>query len=74
MIHHALIDDTAGVLFVLAANAAFWFFLERRTGWKLFQFIPPLIFIYVLPAVFSNAGLIPHEHGVYSFMGDIILP
>lgn len=74
MIHHALIDDTAGVLFVLAANAAFWFFLERRTGWKLFQFIPPLIFIYVLPAVFSNAGLIPHEHGVYAFMGDIILP
>ena len=49
-----LITGSAGILFVLAGNAALWFFLEKRTGWKLFNFLPPLIFIYVTPAFFSN--------------------
>lgn len=70
----ALIEHSAGVLFVLAGNAAFWFFLERRTGWRLFNFIPPLIFIYILPAVFSNTGLLPGKSPVYDWMGDMLLP
>lgn len=70
----SLITGDAGILFVLAANAALWFFLEKRTGWKLFNFVPPLIFIYLLPAVFSNSGLITNDSGVYDWMGDIILP
>jgi len=69
-----LITNSAGVLFVLAGNAAFWFFLAKRTGWKLFSFVPPLIFIYVLPAFFSNLGLIPRSSPAYDWMGDTILP
>ncbi len=72
--HDALIHSDAGILFVLAANAALWFFLEKRTGWKLFNFMPPLIFIYLLPAVFSNTGLISGHSEVYGWMGDNILP
>lgn len=63
-----------GLLFVLAANAAFWFWLERRTGWSLFEYIPPLLWIYILPAVFSNTGLIVHDAPVYGWMGDVLLP
>jgi uncharacterized membrane protein len=70
----ALVTSTSGLLFVLAANAALWFWLERRTGWTLFEYVPPLIFIYVLPAVFSNTGLITHEAAVYDWMGDVLLP
>jgi uncharacterized membrane protein len=70
----ALITDSAGILFILAGNAAFWFFLEKKTGWKLFSFIPPLLFIYILPAFFSNLGLIPGKSGVYDWMGDNLLP
>lgn len=70
----SLISGSAGILFVLAGNAAFWFFLERRTGWRLFSFVPPLIFIYVAPAFFSNLGLIPGSSGVYDWMGDYLLP
>lgn len=69
-----LITDSAGILFILAANAAFWFYLEKKTGWKLFNFIPPLIFIYVLPAVFSNTGIITGESLVYDWMGSNLLP
>ncbi len=70
----ALISGSAGVLFVLAANAAFWFYLERLTGWKLFNFFPPLIFIYIMPAVFSNIGMIPGKSPVYDWMGANLLP
>lgn len=70
----ALITSTPGLLFVLAANAALWFWLERRTGWTMFEYVPPLIFIYVLPAVFSNTGLIVHEAPLYEWMGDVLLP
>lgn len=70
----ALISGSAGILFVLAGNAAFWFYLERLTGWKLFNFFPPLIFIYIMPAVFSNSGIIPGTSTVYDWMGANLLP
>lgn len=72
--HDALITTSVGVLFVLAANSAFWFFLEKQTGWKLFNYFPPLIFIYVIPAVFSNTGLIPGKSPLYDWMGANLLP
>ncbi len=79
LMHEALILDSAGILFLLGGNAAFWFFLEKKTGWKLFNFIPPLLFIYILPAFFSNVhfggvSLIPNHSPVYSWMGDYLLP
>jgi uncharacterized membrane protein len=72
--HDALIASSIGVLFILAANCAFWFLLEKQTGWKIFNFLPPLIFIYVVPAFFSNLGLIPGKSGVYDWMGANLLP
>ncbi|MBZ0265305.1 DUF819 family protein [bacterium] len=72
--HDALINDSAGLLFILAGNAAFWFYLEKRTQSKLFNFIPPLLFIYIMPAIFSNTGLITSKSPVYDWMGDTILP
>ncbi len=69
-----LIGGSAGILFVLAGNAAFWFYLERLTGWKLFNFFPPLIFIYIMPAVFANIGIIPGNSTVYDWMGANLLP
>jgi uncharacterized membrane protein len=71
---NALITNSTGILFILAGNAAFWFFLQKKTGWKLFNYIPPLIFIYVLPACFSNLRLISSDSPVYGWMGDVLLP
>lgn len=36
--------------------------------------MPPLLWIYILPAVFSNTGLIVHDAPVYGWMGDVLLP
>ena len=71
---NALITHSTGILFVLAGNAALWFFIEKKTGSNLFNFIPPLMFIYILSAVFSNTGLIASDSPVYDWMGEAILP
>ena len=69
-----LITSPAGILAVLAAVASLFFYLEKKTGAKIFNFFPPLIFIYVIPVIFSNTGIIPSKAPVYDFMGTYVLP
>jgi uncharacterized membrane protein len=69
-----VISSPAAVLTVLSALAAFFFWLEARTGWRLFQYAPPLLFIYGIPVILSNTGVIPTESPVYSGMRAIMLP
>jgi len=84
----SLVTTPAGVLAVLSAVAAFFFFLQARTGWRLFKVFPPLIFIYLVPVLLSNTSVIaslvgveaggfrvlPARSGVYSFMKETIVP
>jgi uncharacterized membrane protein len=60
-----LIQDPAGAFTVLAGIAAFFFYLEHTRRWRLFSFLPPLVFIYAIPVVLSNAGVIPSQSGAY---------
>jgi len=70
----ALIASPAGVMAVLVAVVAFWFWLERATRWKIFEFLPPLIFIYATPVLLSNTGLIPFRSEAYDFLRQYGLP
>ena len=72
--NESLITSPLGVLAILAGVASFFFFLEKKTSWKIFNFFPPLLFIYTVPVIFSNTGLMVNESPVYSFMGDTVLP
>jgi len=69
-----LISSPAAVLTVLAAITSCFFFLEHRTKSKLFSYLPPLLFIYTLPMVLSNTGLLVHESPVYEVMSSTMLP
>lgn len=69
-----LITSAAGVLAVLSGVCAFFFMAEKRTGWKLFQFLPPLIFIYLTPVILSNTGVIPKGHDAYDSVRSLVLP
>lgn len=71
---NALIESPAGILMVLAGVCAIFFFLEKQYKWKVFSFFPPLIFIYMIPLILSNTGVIPTKSPVYSFMSNLILP
>ncbi|MFC1850512.1 DUF819 domain-containing protein [candidate division CSSED10-310 bacterium] len=74
MMETAVITSPASVLAVLAAICSFFFFLEKRTAWKGFNYLPPLIFIYVTPVLCSNTKIIPRTSSVYDFMGEVMLP
>ena len=75
----ALITSPIGVLAVLCAVAGFFFYLEQATGAKLFQYVPPLLFIYITPVILSNvdiggAAVIPNKSIVYSGLSTYALP
>ncbi|UCD50656.1 MAG: DUF819 family protein [Phycisphaerales bacterium] len=69
-----LISSPLAVLTTLAAITSAFFFLEHRTKWKLFSYVPPLVFIYVVPMLLSNTGLLAHESPVYDVMSQVALP
>ncbi|MDF1545554.1 MAG: DUF819 family protein [bacterium] len=70
----SIISSPSGIIAALAAVTSFFFFLEKRTGWKLFNYLPPLFFIYLVPVGLSNSGIIPPKSPAYDFMGSSILP
>lgn len=69
-----LISSPGGVLAVLCAVAAFWFAVEQSSGWKLFQYVPPLLFIYATPVFLNNLDVIPHDSPVYGGLSAYALP
>jgi uncharacterized membrane protein len=70
----ALVSSSVGVLTVLCGIGAFFFFLEERTKWKLFNYFPPLVFIYAIPAIMSNTGVLTQTSPVYDWLSSTVLP
>ncbi|MGH8195082.1 MAG: DUF819 domain-containing protein [Woeseiaceae bacterium] len=70
----AFIGTPGGVLAVLCAVAAFWFLFAEISDWKLFQYVPPLLFIYATPVFLNNFGIIPSASTVYGGLSDYVLP
>ena len=69
-----LVHAPIAVLAVLCAVAAFWFLVDQLTGWKLFHYVPPLLFIYATPVILNNLGVIPAQSQVYSGLSSYVLP
>jgi len=70
----ALISSPAGVLAVLATVAAFFFLIAELTQAKLFQYVPPLLFIYATPVFLNNFDVIPSSSVIYSGLSAYLLP
>lgn len=69
-----LVSSPIGVMAVLVAVVSFWFWLERSTKWKIFDYLPPLVFIYASPVLLSNFGVIPYTSAAYDFLRHYGLP
>jgi uncharacterized membrane protein len=69
-----MIQEPLTVLTALAGTAAFFFLIERVTQWRLFSYFPPLLFIYAVPLILSNTGVLTRESPVYDAMGTGVLP
>ena len=63
-----MIESPYGVMAVLAGTAAFFFWLEKATGWKLFKYMVPLIWIYATPMVLRNVGVLPPASPAYDVL------
>jgi uncharacterized membrane protein len=63
-----------GVMTLLVGIAAFWFWVEQRTEWRLFGFVPPLLFIYATPIFLSNTGVLPFSSAAYDGLRAYGLP
>ncbi len=70
----ALISSPVGVLAVLATVAAFFFLIAELSQAKLFQYIPPLLFIYATPVFLNNLDVIPSDSVIYSGLSAYLLP
>ncbi len=68
------ITSPLGVMTVLVAIAAFYFWLEQVTEWKIFNYLPPLLWIYATPILLSNTGIIPFSSGAYDGLRAYGLP
>jgi uncharacterized membrane protein len=62
------------VVFVLLAVPAFYFFLEFRTKWRLWSFLPPLLWIYATPVLLRAIGILPEESPIYAGIRMYLLP
>jgi len=70
----ALVSSPLGVLAVLVFVAAFFFMLQQQTKAKLFNYVPPLLFIYATPVFLNNFGVIPSSSVVYTGLSAFALP
>ena len=69
-----LISSPIGVLAVLCIVAAFFFLLAEFSGARLFNYVPPLLFIYATPVFLNNFGVIPSKSIVYTGLSQFALP
>lgn len=70
----ALISSPIAVMATLAGVAALFFWLARATGWRLFKVLIPLVWIYAVPMVLSNTGVLPGRSPAYDLLGEYGLP
>lgn len=69
-----MIESDIGVLSVLVGIAALFFRIEQVTKWRIFNFFPPLLWIYATPMILNNLGVLPGASPVYSQLSELALP
>ena len=66
MDQQTLFSSTVGVLAVVIMIPVFFVWLERKTKWKVFNFLPAIIWIFLTPIFLSNLDVIPRSTPIYT--------
>ncbi len=69
-----MVESPFAVMAVLTGTAAFYFWLEKFSGWKIFKYVVPLIWIYATPMVLRNVGVLPPASPAYDVLRQYGLP
>ena len=70
----ALFHDPVGVMAAITMIPVFFLWLERKTRWKVFDFLPAIIWIFLAPIFLSNLDVIPRSSPVYSHFKSWAVP
>ncbi len=54
-----IFSDLVGVMAVVTMVPVFFVWLEKRTRWKVFNYLPAIIWIFLTPIFLSNLDVIP---------------
>ena len=55
----AIFTDLFGVMAVITMVPVFFLWLEKKTKWKVFDFLPAIIWIFLTPILLSNLFIVP---------------
>lgn len=69
-----IFTDLIGIMTVILMVPVIFLWLERRTGWKVFDFLPAIIWIFLTPVFLSNLGVIPRQSPVYDTFKSFAVP
>jgi uncharacterized membrane protein len=69
-----LFNDLFGVMAVICMVPVFFLWLERKTQWKIFDFLPAIIWIFLTPIFLSNLNIIPRESAIYETFRSFAVP
>jgi len=69
-----LFNDLVGVMAVITMVPVFFLWLERRTRWKVFDYLPAIIWIFIAPIFLSNLGVIPISSPIYDTFRSFAVP
>ena len=71
----ALINDPTALLVFFAGFVALIFVLaQTRPFDRLFRYLPPIVWIYLLPVLLTTAGITPPESPFYDWCTDYLMP
>jgi len=70
----ALFQDPISVMAAIIMIPVFFVWLERKTRWKVFNFLPAIIWIFLMPIFLSNSGVIPKSSPVYDVFKSFAVP
>jgi uncharacterized membrane protein len=69
-----LFNDLVGVMAVITMIPVFFLWLERKTRWKVFDYLPAIIWIFIAPIFLSNLGVIPISSPIYDTFRSFAVP
>ena len=74
MPQEALFTDLFGIMAVILMVPVFFLWLERTTKWKIFDFLPAIIWIFLTPIFLSHFQIIPRSSPVYTTFRSFAVP
>jgi uncharacterized membrane protein len=69
-----LFSDLFGVMAVITMIPVFFVWLEKRTRWRIFDFLPAIIWIFLAPIFLSNLNVIPRSSPIYTTFRSFAVP